>query len=271
MTGPGPRASVPVLEHVLSDLHEEGEALQVVLSRLTPAQWIRDTPSPGWSVSVQVAHLTWTDQVAAWALRGGQEWDEIASAAKADPSGLFDAGAREGSDLAPVALLERWEASRRTLARDLRSCSSARIRWFGPPMSVVSMATARLMETWAHGVDIRDAVSAPLSPTDRLRHVAHVGVRTRDFSFGVHGLQPPTDPFRVELDSPSGERWSWGPSDARQRVTGSAEGFCLLATRRRHRDDVHVRADGVDADRWLSIAQAYAGPPGPGRRPRSAP
>ena len=269
MTGSGSRTAIPVLERALIDLDEEGDALHGVLSGLSPAQWTRETPSKGWDVSVQVAHLTWTDQVAVWALRDSQRWGEIASAAEADPSGLFDATARAGSHLAPRALLERWDESRRTLALELRSCSSARVPWFGPSMSLASMVTARLMETWAHGVDIRDAVSASLHPTDRLRHVAHLGVRARDFSFRMHDLQPPTEPFRVELDLPSGQRWASGPTDAHQRVLGSVEGFCLLSTRRRHRDDVDVRAVGYDADRWLSIAQAYAGPPGSGRKARS--
>ena len=61
--------------------------------------------------------------------------------------------------------------------------------------------------------------------------------------------------------------WTWGPEDAADRVTGPAIDFCLLVTQRRHRDDVRLVADGPAADEWLGIAQAFAGPPGPGRRP----
>jgi uncharacterized protein (TIGR03084 family) len=132
-------------------------------------------------------------------------------------------------------------------------------------MSPTSMATARFMETWAHGLDVADALGVPAAPTDRVRHVAHLGVRTRDFAFVNRGLEPPTTEFRVELVAPSGERWEWGPAEAAQSVRGSAYDFCLLVTQRRHRADLDLAAVGEDADRWLDIAQAFAGPAGAGR------
>ena len=130
------------------------------------------------------------------------------------------------------------------------------------------MATARIMETWAHGQDIVDALGAVREPSVRLRHIAHLAVRTRDFAFKANKLTPPGDEFRVDLSGPSGETWAWGPEGAAERVTGTAEDFCLLATRRRHRDDVSLTAVGANADKWLDIVQAFAGPPGEGRRPR---
>ena len=129
------------------------------------------------------------------------------------------------------------------------------------------MATARIMETWAHGQDVVDALGIEREPTGRIRHVAHLAVRTRDFAYMINGLTPPTEPFRVELTGPGGELWTWGPEEATQRVTGAALDFALLATQRRHRDDCDVRAEGAEAQRWLEIAQAFAGPPGNGRQP----
>ncbi|HRD60339.1 MAG TPA: maleylpyruvate isomerase family mycothiol-dependent enzyme, partial [Nocardioides sp.] len=133
------------------------------------------------------------------------------------------------------------------------------------PMSAASMATARFMETWAHALDVYDAAGERPAPTDRIRHVAHLGVRTRDFAFSVHGEEPPAGEFRVELTAPSGELWTWGPEDAAQRVGGPAYDFCLLVTQRVHRDDTELVAEGVDAEHWLTIAQAFAGPSGTGR------
>ena len=131
------------------------------------------------------------------------------------------------------------------------------------------MATARFMETWAHSLDVAESLGIPPEPTDRIRHVAHLGVRTRNFAFGVHGLTPPAEEFGVTLVSPSEDVWTWGPDDAAQTVTGSAYDFCLLVTQRRHRADTDLVAVGPDADRWLDIAQAFAGPPGRGPgRPR---
>ncbi|WP_157531232.1 maleylpyruvate isomerase family mycothiol-dependent enzyme, partial [Mycobacterium sp. IS-1496] len=137
--------------------------------------------------------------------------------------------------------------------------------WFGPPMSAPSMATARLMETWAHGLDVADALGVRRVPTARLRSIAHIGVRTRDFAFAVHGLPVPGEPFHVELNAPDGSRWTWGPADAPQHVTGSAEHFCFLVTQRRPRDELDVTAVGPDAEQWLDIAQAFAGGGGRGR------
>ncbi len=129
------------------------------------------------------------------------------------------------------------------------------------------MATARLMETWAHGQDVAEALGAPHPAADGLRHIAYLAVRTRDFAFTLRGLAPPRDAFLVRVTGPDGAVWSWGPEDAAQRVEGTALDLCLLATQRRHRSDTGLVAAGPDADRWLDIAQAFAGPPGAGREP----
>jgi uncharacterized protein (TIGR03084 family) len=134
-------------------------------------------------------------------------------------------------------------------------------------MSAASMATARMMETWAHGLDVADAVKAPHAVSDRIKHVAHLGVRTRDFAYMVRGETAPAEPFRIELTAPSGELWAWGPEDSAESVKGPALDFCLLVTQRCHRDDLALVATGENASHWLDIAQAFAGPPGEGRAP----
>lgn len=138
-------------------------------------------------------------------------------------------------------------------------------------MGAGTMASARIMETWAHGLDIADALLVERAATDRLRHVADLGVRTRDHSFTTQGLAVPEAPFRVELTAPSGRRWEWGSEDAAEWVTGTALDFCMLVTQRRHRDDLGLSAVGAGADRWLSIAQTFAGPPGSGRASTGGP
>jgi uncharacterized protein (TIGR03084 family) len=168
--------------------------------------------------------------------------------------------------MAPERLLADWRSTRSELHAALRTVPEGRkLAWFGPPMSAASMATARLMETWAHGLDVADALGARVAPSARLRSIAHLGVRTRDFAFTVHGLTVPADPFRVELCAPDGTVWAWGPEDAGQRVSGSALDFCYLVTQRRPRGELDIAAVGPDAETWLGIAQAFAGPPGSGR------
>jgi len=258
-----------LLEGLLADLHAEGDQLYAAVSGLDDSAvggWATPTPAAGWTVATQVAHLLWTDETATTAATDKAAWDEIVLAAIADPNGYVDTYAHEIARLEPRALLARWGAARAALAEALRGFPEGeRMPWFGPPMSPASMATARFMETWAHALDVYDALGLRPEPTNRIRHVAHLGVRTRNFSFGVHGLEPPAEEFRVELTAPSGDQWAWGPEDAAQRVTGSALDFCLRVTQRIHRNDTDLVAEGADAEKWLTIAQAFAGPPGEGR------
>lgn len=164
-------------------------------------------------------------------------------------------------------MLAEWRRTRSRLHDELLGVvDGRRLPWFGPPMSAASMATARLMETWAHGLDVADALGVERPATARLRSIAHIGVRTRDFAFTIHGLPVPTEPFLVQLRAPDRSTWSWGPADAGQRVTGSAQDFCLLVTQRRPPAELDVVAVGEDAATWLTIAQAFAGPPGTGRQ-----
>jgi uncharacterized protein (TIGR03084 family) len=92
-------------------------------------------------------------------------------------------------------------------------------------------------------------------------------VSTRGFSFAVRGQAVPAEPVRVELAAPDGSTWSWGPAGAKDLVRGDALDFCLLVTQRRHRADTRLTTAGPVAGAWLDLAQAFAGPPGPGRPP----
>ncbi|MET9803716.1 TIGR03084 family metal-binding protein [Streptomyces sp. NPDC006368] len=254
---------------LLDDLRDESEELDHLVADLKPGLWATPTPAPRWTVAHQIAHLAWTDAAALLAITDADAFTARAAEALDAPGTFVDEGAEAGAAAPPHELLARWRDGRERLQHALRSAPvGARFPWYGPPMSAASMATARLMETWAHGQDIADALGAVREPTARLRHVAWIGVRARDHAYAVRGLTPPAAPFRVELTAPDGtELWTYGPEGAAQRVTGPALDFCLLVTQRAHRDDLAVRAEGADADRWLDIAQAFAGPAGPGRPP----
>ncbi len=254
------------LASVLADLTAESDDLDRLVADLEPAAWATDTPAVGWTIAHQIAHLTWTDVASLAAIGDPDEFARLLQAGMQDPTGFVDAAAERVAATPPDELLRRWREDRKRLADALAAVPAGqKIAWFGPPMSAASMATARIMETWAHGQDVADALGVERIPTARIRHVAHIGVRTRNFAFQLNQLTPPAEEFRVELTGPDGDLWTWGPDDAAQRVTGPALDFCLLATQRAHRDDLALTADGPDADRWLSIAQAFAGPPGNGR------
>jgi uncharacterized protein (TIGR03084 family) len=228
--------------------------------------WANPTPAPGWTIAHQIAHLLWTDRVALIAVTDEEGFADVLAEAASDPVGFVDAGAEELATIAPADMLTDWRVTRRRLHEALLTVPEGRkLPWFGPPMSAASMATARLMETWAHGLDVADALGVKRPASQRLRPIAHLGVRTRDYAFFVNNLTPPSESFLVELRGPDDDTWSWGPQDAGQRVTGSAEDFCFLVTQRRPLSTLDVKAVGGDAQRWLEIAQAFAGPPGPGR------
>jgi uncharacterized protein (TIGR03084 family) len=253
---------------VLEDLSAESSALDALVAELDPAQWERPTPAAGWTIAHQIAHLAWTDRQALLAVQDPDAFTRELDAAAAHFDTYVDEGARKGAALPPDTLLHQWRAGRTRLRETLDAQPPrVRFRWYGPPMSTASMATGRLMETWAHGEDVADTLGVRRAPTSRLWHVARIGVRARDFAFAVHARPAPQEEFRVELTAPDGSLWTFGPAEAAQRVTGPALDFCLLAVRRRHRDDLALRAEGPDADAWLSVVQAFAGPPGASRPP----
>ncbi len=255
-----------VLEQVLDDLTAEGDALQALVAPLDEAGWRTMTPAEGWDIATTIVHLAWTDECAIVAGTDKEAWDALVLRAIDNPTGFVDVEAFEGAKASGAEIYARWSTSRPALVAMLRAYPEGqKLPWYGPPMSPTSMGTARFMETWAHALDVAAALGVTPEPTDRIRHIAHLGVRTRNYAFGVHELEPPAEEFRISLTSPSGETWAWGPEDAAQSVTGSAYDFCLLVTQRTHRDDTDLVAVGADADRWLDIAQAFAGPSGAGR------
>jgi uncharacterized protein (TIGR03084 family) len=251
---------------IINDLHAESEALDALLAPIPAPQWMLTTPAPGWTIAHQIGHLLWTDRVALLSITDETGFQALVAGAQDRLDTFVDEAAEEFAALPPAQLLTAWRETRAQLHAALRAVPAGRkLLWFGPPMGAASMATARLMETWAHGLDVADTLGVSVPPSPRLKSIAHLGVRTRDFAFSVHGLTPPAEPFRVELTAPDDDLWTWGPEDAAQRVVGTALDFCYLVTQRRPRATLNVEAHGTDAQTWLGIAQAFAGPAGPGR------
>ncbi|MGW4338557.1 TIGR03084 family metal-binding protein [Rhodococcus koreensis] len=252
---------------VLDDLAAESEWLDSVLAALPTEHWHRATPAVNWDIAHQVAHLTHTDEAALATVTGHPDWQQFVSAASANPLTIADITAAAGASVPVPQLMARWRRSRRQVHNALtRAAGGTKYPWFGPPMSVTSMATARLMETWAHGRDITDALDICAPRTDRIRHILLLGALTRRFSFINRGLPAPAQDVHLSLTMPSGRTWTHGPIEAPAQVHGSAYDFALLVTRRRHRQDLDLTTTGPDVEQWLDIAQAYAGPPGPGRQ-----
>lgn len=265
---------------VLEDLLAEQAALDAVVAPLTDAQLALATPSPRWTIADQLAHLTYFDGNAALAVTDPDAF-------KGTIHALLDAagGGDEAVDefvlgswrrLPAAELKAAWRANRAKLEAAARTLGeSARVEWYGPSMGSKSFLTARLMEVWAHGQDIVDTlrsngIAAERPATDRLKHIAQLGYITRKWSYVNRRMEAPEGDVAVVLTAPSGETWSWGEDDE-NRVTGSAEDFCLVVTQRRHVDDTALSVTGERARDWLVRAQAFAGPATDGPAAGSAP
>lgn len=247
------------MEEICHDLDQEQQSLDEIVAGLSEEEWLAPTPAEGWDIKDTIIHLIHADMAAHLAVVDAEGFQR----AKHDmTSGGFEGvfGGR-GERSGPETLTWWREERARMLAAFAARGPKDRIPWFGPDMSTLSFATARLMETWSHGQDVADTLGVTIPATDRLRHVAHIGVSTRGWSYVNRGQEVPAGAVRVELTSPSGQVWTWGPDDAVDRVTGTALDFCLLVTQRRHRDETALVAEGPLAVEWMSIAQAFAGPP----------
>lgn len=238
------------------------DALDDALAARDDTDWRRATPAAGWDVADQVAHLAWTDEVALLACADPTRFQELVAQAMTTPD-IVDLEAHRWASRPRAELLATWREGRRRLVEALESRpgDAGRIPWFGPPMSARSMATARLMETWAHAQDVYDALGLARPTNEGLGDIAHLGVRTRDFAYGINDVPPPTEEFRIELTDGEGAISTWGPPDAAGRVEGDLEEFVLLVTQRRSADDLNLRFEG-EARTWATIAQAFAGRPG---------
>jgi uncharacterized protein (TIGR03084 family) len=253
------------MEQICVDLAAEHAALDELVASLTEAEWWNPTPAAEWSIRDQLSHLWFFDQRALLALTD-------ASGFQADMEWLVENGGTDasvvpGRAMPGAELLAAWRTDRARLLEVARVVDpSARVPWYGPAMAARSFITARLMETWAHGQDVADALGVQRVPTSRLRHVAHIGVRARPFSYMIRSMALPAESVYVALEGPEGDRWEWG-EPAANRVTGAALDFCLVVTQRRHVTDTRLVVEGPAALEWIEIAQAFAGAPGTGRRP----
>ncbi|MGC8480183.1 MAG: TIGR03084 family metal-binding protein [Acidimicrobiales bacterium] len=258
----------PQMSVLADDLMAEGEAVLSMVASLAPADFDRPTPAEGWAIRDQLSHLAYFDGTQRLAATDPERFMAEASQLIAQGENFPDFVAARYREMNTAELVGWFTSERTQLVTTFAGMDSrARLPWYGPPMSAASAVSARIMETWAHGQDIADALSITRTPTDRLYHIAHIGVATFGFTHQLHGLPIPGDAVRVELLAPSGVTWTFGPEGAANLVKGDALSFCLVVTQRRHLSDTGLHVTGPVAHQWMSIAQAYAGAPGKGRAP----
>lgn len=256
---------------IRADLIAEQDALDAVVAGLTAEQWATPTPSARWTIADQIAHLTYFDGTAALAVRDPAGFTaglaELVTLLEGGPEAMDDHTLGWARAASPEDLLARWRGNRADLAGAATDLADDdRVPWYGPSMGAKSFLTARLMECWAHGQDVVDAlrdagVDADRPATDRLAHIARLGFITRGWTYANRGEEAPATPVRVELHAPGGGTWAFGPDDAPEAVTGPALDFCLVVTQRRHVDATDLVVSGGAARDWMGKAQAFAGPP----------
>lgn len=256
-------------QDVITALTVEGEEVDRMVADLTAEQWGTPTPSPGWTITHQIAHLAATFRLAGLAAADPAAFGALAKTLSPD----FDANvnmamAQYLGDPTDV-LLSRWRSDRDNAIKALAAVpADSVVPWLVRPLPPAILACAGMMELFGHGQDIADALGIRRTFSDRLRHLVAFAVRTWDFGYLARELPTPDVEFRFEITGPSGALWEFGPADAVNRISGPAVDFCLLVTRRRHHSDLSIEASGPEATAWLEIAQAYRGPAGEGRAPR---
>lgn len=261
--------SASVFADLLADLAAETSVFDNMVAHLSASDWDLPTPAVGWAVRDQVSHLAFFDEQAVLAVTDPTRFREGARELIALGPDFPDRVAERYRDMPAADLLAWFRSARAELIRTFAGLDGkVRVPWFGPDMSLISSATARLMETWAHGLDVAETVGVDVVLSLRLHHIAHLGVRTMPFSFMLRERPAPSDEVRVELEAPDGSTWTWGAPGLPNTVVGTAADFCMVVTQRRHLLDTGLDVRGPVARDWMSIAQAFAGAPANGRAPQ---
>ncbi|HZQ27017.1 MAG TPA: maleylpyruvate isomerase family mycothiol-dependent enzyme [Acidimicrobiales bacterium] len=247
-------------DEVLQDYEAEQEDLRSVLVGLSADEWRLPTPAAGWDVRDQVSHLADTEDVAHDTMTDGPRTINVDAAQYGSAEGFTEAGCERGRSMAPAEVLEWWwTAAARVRSTMAALDRSARVPW-GLGMGWQAFVTARLMEHWAHGLDIRAAVGRPGVDTDRLRHVAWISTRAVPYALRVAGLEAPEGhTLRFALVSPGrSEEWAFGPDDATDVITGPAAQWCRLAVQRITRAEApDLQGEGPLAELALGHARAF--------------
>jgi len=259
------------IDGLLGDLRAEYERIEAMLASLTPAQWASPSAAAGWSVADVVVHLALTEQAVVRSAAGGSGLDgpdasgrtgESGEGAGGDPEAGVDL---EGSMHAAVAAagldgavaFARWQDVTRRSVQALAAADPDRpLRWAAAPLKPRTLATTRLAEHWAHGLDIAEGLGVAFPDTARLAHIAWLGHATLPYAFGLAGLEPVA--VRAELVGPDGESWSYGPVDAATRVSGPAGEFCRVGARRLSPEATSLVATGPAGHDALRLLRNWA-------------
>jgi uncharacterized protein (TIGR03084 family) len=243
------------VREILSDLVAEQQFLDQFLQKIGPKDWERPTPAKGWSIRDTVSHLADSAELGADALNGGQLIEAYRNATDLDA--LRQEPVKRGRKMRYQDVIEWWRGGRAKVVEPLsRMKADERVEWILGSMSARTFATMRLMETWAHGLDIHAAMKAEIEDTPRIRHVAWLGWRTLPYAFKAADLD--YSPVRVEVIGPAYAKWVFGPPDTDQVIKGPAGEWARLAVRRiKLKEAKNLKVTGEVAQSALEVVKAY--------------
>lgn len=248
-----------------ADFHAESQALHALVQPLDAGALNHPTAFKGWSIADVIRHLHLWNHAADLSLREPDAFATLAAEIRVhlDGGGTLRSFERARLGALPEpALIAAWRDTYRAVAERFAGADpAARVQWFGPPMSVRSSITARLMETWAHGQEVYDVLGVIRRNADRIRNIVVLGVNTFDWTFKVRGEAPPSPKPHLVLTAPSGTIWTWNEPSEIERIEGAAEEFCQVVTQVRNIADTRLAVRGAVAREWMSKAQCFAGPP----------
>ncbi|MEM9355495.1 MAG: TIGR03084 family metal-binding protein [Pseudomonadota bacterium] len=249
----------------VDDFREEAQDLASLLGPISEGDWDLETTFKAWTINDVVQHLHFSDQMAFLSATDEDAYYEFRGALTAarENGGTMQSHTREMmGHIRGKQLLETWKDGMEKLCDALSSKGpETRFKWSGPDMGIRMFATARQMETWAHGQEIYDVLGKKRVNSDRLKNVAVIGVKTYGWTFANRKMEPPGEPPYVRLEAPSGDTWEWNETNTTDSVIGSAVDFCQVVTQVRNIADTKIETKGEAAKQWMAIAQCFAGPP----------
>jgi uncharacterized protein (TIGR03084 family) len=249
-------------------LRAEQEDLDRMLDALDDPAWDTMTPAEPWTIRDTISHLAFFDESETQAISDPEAFaNEINERLTGGIDSYMALGLDRGRSMTPSQVLTWWRAARAAEVKAFEGVDpDTQLPWYGPPMKAPSAVVARLMETWAHGHDVTEALGLTRAPTERLFHIAELGVKTFSWSYINRGLEVPAERVRVALRGPSGRTRVWNDQMSNS-ITGPVDEFCLVVAQRRNYLDTSLVIEGEVARSWMEVAQIFAGPPGPGRPP----
>lgn len=250
----------------LGDLIAEQSQVDTLVQDFTEDDWNRSASyCTTWKLKDVIAHIGLFDYCAAELLRGHGSTVTEVSHAFSESDEHFRIAAWQGKPGSEI--LSWWREQRmRMVSTFIEQGPKARVPWAPgvPPMSNRSLASARLMELWAHSVDIYDALGIDPVVKDRITSTLFLSWQGRPNMYNVNGLVfNPDTPMYIELVLPSGEIWAKGDPESPNHIKGTAKEWALVSIRRRNWMDTDLEVVGDEARTYASIVQTYAGPAEP--------